>query len=85
MHAAHLMTLTVMAPRLPASNAFLRLHSSYRMQPMAQMSVLPSYERPCRQQMLLCGAQSLRPNKPCTLDTPCALQSQGPTTAFVPN
>lgn len=45
---AHLMTLTVMAPRLLASNAFFRLHSSYRMQPMAQMSVFPSYERPCK-------------------------------------
>ena len=40
--AAHLITLTVIAARLVASNALRRVHSSYRMQPMAQMSVFLS-------------------------------------------
>ena len=45
--SAHLMTLTVMAPRLLASKAFLRAHISYSTHPMAHTSVLPSYALPC--------------------------------------
>ena len=54
----HLMILTVMAPRLEASNAFLRAHISYRTQPMAQTSVLLSYARPCSMQTGLCQSNA---------------------------
>ena len=50
--AGYLMILTVIAPRLEASNAFLSAHISYRTQPMAQTSVLLSYARPCMQTAL---------------------------------
>ena len=39
----------MMAAMLTASNALRSVHSSYRMQPSAQMSVFASYLWPCSQ------------------------------------
>ena len=60
---AYLMTLTVMAPRLLASKAFLRAHISYRTHPMAHTSVLPSYALPCTHVRPTCKGNA------CTLFT----------------
>lgn len=59
------MTFTVMAPTFPASNAFLRQQSSYKMQPIAQISVLLSYGRPCK--TLWINPISLTNQMPCVL------------------
>ena len=45
----HLRTLMLMVAMLAASKAFLRVHSSYRMQPRAQTSVAMPYAWPCKQ------------------------------------
>jgi hypothetical protein len=63
------MILTVIAPRLPASKALRRQHSSYRMQPSAHTSVLAPYSLPWP-----CTRQDTRLSEACRMQPDSCLK-----------